>query len=319
MTELTSSITDKTSYEKFKPIITIVVGLISIGLFVGINLEGNLKSWDVYTKWGAPSSIDIFNGSYWGLLTSNFLHTEIWHIAFNLYWIWIFGKKIEFETDKTNYIFLIVTAALISSLAQLGFSDSTGIGLSGIGYTLFGFLFIKGRTSDEYKGFLKKKTIHLFLFWLILCVFLTQAKIWNVGNAAHIAGLVWGMALAYFSKFEAVKQWIFGSVLFLIIGSSFLWNPFATSWLSHKAYKLHEGQKMDEAIIVYREILKRDSDNEFAITNLAQLEKNKLYEKAYKYHTDSEFDKAREIYNQILKLDANDEWAIENLSRLPNE
>lgn len=319
MTELTSPISDKTSYEKFKPIITIVVGLISIGLFVGINLEGNLDSWDVYRKWGAPSSTDIFNGSYWGLITSNFLHTEIWHIAFNLYWVWIFGKKIEFETNNIQYVFLIITAALISSLAQLGFSDSTGIGLSGIGYALFGFLFIKGRTSDEYKGFLEKKTINLFLVWLVLCVFLTQANIWTVGNAAHIAGLIWGMALAYFSQFERIKQWIFGSVLFLIIGSSFLWNPFATSWLSHQAFELHENQKIDEAIVVYKKILKRDSNNEFAKTNLVQLEKGELYDKAYKYHEESEFDKAREIYNEILTLDPNDEWAKENLSRLPNE
>jgi membrane associated rhomboid family serine protease len=319
MTELASPIADKTSYEKFKPIITIIIGLISFGLFVGINLESSLESWDVYRKWGAPSSTDIFNGSYWGLITSNFLHTEIWHIAFNLYWIWFFGKKIESETNKPHYVFLIITAALISSLAQLGFSDSTGIGLSGIGYTLFGFLFIKGRISDQYKGFLEKKTINLFLIWLVLCVFLTQANIWTVGNAAHIAGLIWGMALAYLSKFQIAKQWIFGGILFIIIGSSFWWNPFATSWLSYQAYELHENQKIDEAILVYKEVLKRDSNNEFAKTNLAQLQKTKLYEKAYKYHADSDFVKAREIYNEILKLDPNDKWAKENLSRLPNE
>lgn len=319
MTELISPASDKTLNEKFKSIITIIIGLISVGLFVGINLESNIESWDVYRKWGAPSSTDIFNGSYWGLITSNFLHTEIWHLAFNLYWIWIFGKKIESEINKIHYIFIVITAALISSLAQLGFSDSTGIGLSGIAYAFFGFLFVKGKISDEYKGFLEKKTINLFFVWLVLCVFLTQANIWTVGNAAHISGLIWGMALAFFSKFEIVKQWILGGVLFVIIGLSFLWNPFATSWLSHQAYELHENQNIDEAIVVYMEILKRDSNNEFAKTNLKELEKAKLYDRAYKYHSDSEFDKAREIYNEILKLDANDEWAKENLSRLPNE
>lgn len=311
--------TDKTSYEKFRPIITIIIGLISIGLFVGINLESDLESWDVYKKWGAPSSIDIFNGSYWGLITSNFLHTAIWHIAFNLYWIWTFGKKIEFEAHQIRYTFLIITSALVSSLAQLGFSDSTGIGLSGIGYALFGFLFIKSRTSEEYKGFLENKTINLFLAWLILCVILTQTKIWTVGNAAHIAGLIWGLALAYIAQFKTVKKWTFGSVLFITIGTSFLWNPLATSWLSYQAYELHENQKFDGAIAVYQEILKREPENEFARTNLVLLEKSKLYDKAYKFHSDSEFDKAKKIYNEILKLDASDEWAKENLNRLPNE
>lgn len=314
-----SSESDRSSYDDYKPICTIVLSLICIGLFIGINLEGNLESWDVYRKWGSPSATDIFNGYYWGLLTSNFLHTEIWHIAFNLYWFWFFGKKVEFETNRIQYLSLIVTAALVSSLAQLGFSGSTGIGFSGIGYALFGFLFIKSSTSDDYYDFLDKRTINLFFGWLVLCVILTKIEVWNVGNAAHICGLVWGIVIAYSSRLSKAMKWVVRSVLFCLIGTTFLWNPFATSWLSHKAYNLHNDQKIDEAIVVYKKILKRDSDSEFAKKNLAQLEKANLQQRAYQYHSESEFDKAREIYKELLKLDANNDWARENLSKLPSE
>ncbi len=317
MTELETPTPEKESYQKFMPVLTIIMGLVSIGLFIGINLESEVYDWDVYKKWGAPSSLDLFDGSYWGLVTANFLHTEIWHIALNLYWIWVFGKKIEFESNKISYAFLVLTAALVSSLAQLGFSGITGIGLSGIGYAFFGYLLIKNRTSDAYKGFLEKRTINLFLIWLVVCIFLTELDILPIGNAAHIGGLIWGMFLAFISKFAPFKQWIFGSALFLTIATSFLWNPLATTWLSHQAFILHENKQYDEAILLYEKILRRDSDNEFARTNLDQLRKNELYEKAYQYHSKHQFDQAREAYNEILKIDPNDAWAKENLNMLP--
>jgi len=317
----TNDITQSTDNfpKKYIPILTAICCLASVFLFVGINLEGKPDNWEVYKKWGSPSGIDIFNGSYWGLITSNFLHIEIWHIAFNLYWLWIFGKKIEFESNKAYYGLLILTSALVSSLAQLSFSDSTGIGLSGIGYSLFGFLFVKSKTTEAYKNFLDKRTIAIFLIWLIACIVLTQTKSLMVGNAAHVGGLLWGMTLAYISKFNKFKQWVVGLVLFFVLASSIFWNPISTLWLSSQAFELHSNQKIDEAIIIYEKILNRDPDNEFAKINLNQLEILKLQEKAFELHANKKYSEARQVYNQILTIDRENKWAIDNLKLLPND
>jgi membrane associated rhomboid family serine protease len=318
MEEISSQPTDNT-FKKYIPIVTAICCLISIALFIGINLEGKADSWEVYRKWGAPSVADIFSGDYWGLITSNFLHVEIWHIAFNLYWLWIFGKKIEFETNKVFYVFLILSAALMSSLAQLAFSDSTGIGLSGIGYTLFGYLFVKSKTCQEYKNYLHKKTINLFLFWLVLCVVLTKTGAWTVGNAAHIGGLLWGALLAYLSKHEKYLQWSAGSIYIALLIILILHGPFSTAYLSYKAYEFHKNQKLDEAIEVYKKILKRDPNNEFAKDNLKQLQLNQLEQKAFDLHSKQKYSEARPLYNQILTIDKDNQWAKENLSKLPPE
>jgi GlpG protein len=316
--EITQPPTDE-SFNKYIPILTAICCLTSIVLFVGINLEGKLDNWEVYKKWGSPSVIDIFNGSYWGLITSNFLHIELWHIAFNLYWLWIFGKKIEFESNKTFYGVLILSSALVSSLSELSFTDTTGIGISGIGYSLFGYIFLKSKTAEVYKNYLDKRTIRLVIFWLLLCIVLTQTKALNVGNAAHIGGLLWGIILAYISKFDNYKQWAFGLVLFSILASSIFWNPFSTSWLSYQAFELHKNQKADEAIIVYKKILSRDPDNEFAKLNLKQLEVHNLQEKAAELHTNQKYNEARQVYNQILSIDKENQWAKDNLTILPPE
>ncbi|MDJ1491544.1 rhomboid family intramembrane serine protease [Cytophagaceae bacterium DM2B3-1] len=318
MEEISNPPTDIT-FKKYIPIITVICGLVSIVLFIGINLQDNRDTWEAYRKWGAPSMTDIFGGDYWGLITSNFLHVEIWHIAFNLYWLWILGKKIEFETNKAFCILFILSSALVSSLAQLAFADTTGIGLSGIGYALFGFLFVKSKTTEEYKNYLTKNTVNLFLVWLVVGVILTKAGTWKIGNAAHIGGLLWGVLVAYTAKFGKYLQWATG--LMYISGLTFLifYSPFSTSYLSYQAYELHKAQQVDAAIEAYKKILKRDPDNEFANGNLKQLEVYRLEKKAIELHTKQKYTEAQLIYNQILSIDPNNEWAKENLIRLPSE
>lgn len=306
-------------YRRYKPLITIVLSLGCVALFVGINMESRPIDWAAYKKWGLPSSDDIFQGDYWGLVTANFLHLEIWHIAFNLYWFLVLGKKIEFESKIGFYIFFILSAALISSLAQLGFSSSSGMGLSGVVYALFGYLMVKSRTADAYRGSIDNRTRNLFLIWLVVCVVLTETKILPIGNAAHFAGFAWGLTLALVSRFQWYKQLVIGCLLFGVIGTAFLWNPFATSWLSHKAFQLHKDQKIDEALLIYQEILERDSDNEFATINLKELKVYKLSENAFELHEKGQSREAKELYREILILDPNNEFARNNLEMLSSD
>ncbi|HYH13628.1 MAG TPA: rhomboid family intramembrane serine protease [Flavisolibacter sp.] len=318
MKETISQTTDNT-FKKYIPIVTAICCVTSIALFIGINLEGELDNWDVYKMWGAPPAADIFNGDFWGLFTSNFLHVEIWHIAFNLYWLWILGKRIEFESKKMFYVFLILSSALVSSLAQLAFSDGTGIGLSGIGYALFGFLYVKSRTVEEYRNYLDKKTINLFFFWLMLCVVLTKTGVWTIGNAAHIGGLFWGALIAYISKYDKYVRYSTGFIYLGVLTILILRGPFSTSYLSYQAYELHKNEKVEEAIVAYKKILRVDPDSEFARENLKQLELHQLAEKALDLHTKQKYSEARELYMQILNIDKENAWAKENLSRLPNQ
>lgn len=62
--EETINQTADTTFKKYIPVVTAICCLISIALFIGINLEGTLDTWEVYKKWGAPSVTDIFNGDY---------------------------------------------------------------------------------------------------------------------------------------------------------------------------------------------------------------------------------------------------------------
>ena len=59
-------------FKNYKPIVTIVCGVISVFLFLGINSETEPNTWEAIKTWGAPSTLDIYQGAYWGLISSNF-------------------------------------------------------------------------------------------------------------------------------------------------------------------------------------------------------------------------------------------------------
>jgi rhomboid protease GluP len=67
---------------------------------------------------------------------------EIWHLGFNLYWLVILGRDLEQALGRWKLVALFVCAAFVSSAAQLAVGGSTGIGFSGVGYAMFGLLWM---------------------------------------------------------------------------------------------------------------------------------------------------------------------------------
>lgn len=157
------------------------------------------------------------------------------------------------------------------------------------------------------------------MFWLVLCVVLTKTGAWTVGNAAHIGGLLWGMLIAYILKFSKYQRWSIGSIYITSLIILVFHSPFSNSYLSYQAYELHNNEKVNEAIEVYKKILKRDPDNAWAKGNLKQLQLHLLEEKARELHTQQKYNEARQLYNQILSIDSTNEWAKQNLGLLPGK
>jgi GlpG protein len=304
------------AYTDYKPVVTIVCSLACLVLFAGINITGP-NTQEAYTRWGAPSFAEVFSDSYWGLITNNFLHVQWWHILFNLSWFWPFGKKIEHHNHKLFYAFLLASAAIVTSTAQLIFSGATGIGLSGIVYAMFGFLLVRGRYDDAYRAFLSRNTTILFLVWLFACIALTRLGILTVGNAGHFGGMLWGIFLGFLSGFKP-KVWLPSGLVVVALMIAFtFFSKYSLAGLSFEAYQYHKDQQIDKAIAAYQKILDRDPTTEFGKQNLQQLKIYKLSIAESESEAQNRFDDARQRCNEILQLDKDNEWAKSALGRLP--
>jgi len=134
---------------------------------------------------------NVRRGEVWRLVTSALPHGDIFHLMFNAYWIWAFGTLVEEVFGHVKTAALFVLLALGSGAAEYALLTG-GIGLSGVGYGLFGMLWVLSRRDPHFAGSVDSNTTALFVVWFFACVVLTVTRIFPVGNVAHGAGALIG-------------------------------------------------------------------------------------------------------------------------------
>ena len=134
----------------------------------------------------------IRRGEIWRLFTSVFPHTDMLHLAFNIYWTWVFGTLVEQVYGHLKTAALIALFAVGSGSFEFAFAVG-GVGLSGVGYGLFGLLWILSSRDDRFRDAVDQRTVQLFVGWFAFCVATTVLKIFSVANIAHATGAVLGI------------------------------------------------------------------------------------------------------------------------------
>ena len=130
----------------------------------------------------------------WELLTSALPHLSIFHLAFNVYWLWVFGTSLELAFGRLRMLALVLLLAATSAAAEYALLQG-GVGLSGIGYGLFGLMWVLNRRHIRFRGSLPDQTSWLFIGWFFLCVILTYTGTMPVANIAHGVGALVGAAV----------------------------------------------------------------------------------------------------------------------------
>ena len=140
----------------------------------------------------------ILSGEAWRLVTPIFLHFGPLHILFNSWAITLEGTMIEVARGTRRLAILVLVSAVLSNLGQYVYMDRfepDGLhlfgGLSGVGYALFGYLWMKGQYEPEQGMILHPNTITTMLLWLVLCM---TGWLGPIANAAHVVGLLVGIA-----------------------------------------------------------------------------------------------------------------------------
>jgi rhomboid protease GluP len=197
--DLMSDNTDSIAPPDKPPIPWLTLGWVAICsiIFVGLLLNPQDGTTESLSQWGYLPGSRIWGGGVWGLITSTFVHLEIWHFGFNVYWLWQLGRRLEDALGWWRYLSFFLLAALLSSAAQLLVSGTTGIGMSGVIYAMFGFMWIARHRFTFFKEILDDRTIAMLLIWLVGGIILTALEVMNIGNAAHITGCLFGVAVAY--------------------------------------------------------------------------------------------------------------------------
>lgn len=265
-----------------------------IGIFLGLAYQNDYESWETLSRFGYLPAVSVWNGGYWALVTSAFVHFALWHVAFNVYWLWVLGSRLERAIGSLRFLAFFVVSAIVSSSFQLAESDSMGIGASGVVYAIFGFMWPVRHRYPHFNEVLDARTIQIFVIWLGGCVVATYFEILNVANTAHISGLLFGGAVAGAFVLHFKPRLMFAGLVALVVLSivPLFWCPWSVTWLSNKAYNAHVGERYEAAIVRYTQIIHRDPNNSWAYLN-----------RSFAFQARGELDKAQADLQMAREID----------------
>jgi len=187
--------------------LTIALMVVCVGVFLAGGLSPRVRLWqldrleffpiaDTVRPDSKAHGLDaIHRGQVWRLFTPALLHGDPMHLFFNMWWLLVEGTVIETRKGTRKLLTLVLTSALLSNLGQylwvLNFYPRLvpWVGISGVVYALFGYLWVKGVVAPEEGLGMHPSTVRIMLLWLMLGF----TGIMNMANGGHVGGLLAGM------------------------------------------------------------------------------------------------------------------------------
>ena len=213
------------------PVTTAIVG-VNLLVFVAMALSGvspAMPQIPQLIKWGADFAPLTLGAQPWRILTSNYVHIGIIHIALNMWCLWNLGALAERIFDRWTYFLTYTVCGLAGSLVSLWWHPmAVGAGASGAIFGMAGALI-----SALYLGHLPvhpgalRATLKSLLSFAAYNLFF-GAVVPGIDNSAHFGGLVAGLILGAVlarhltsppEERNSWRRWVFtGAGLILVFG-----------------------------------------------------------------------------------------------------
>jgi GlpG protein len=233
--------------------------IITLAFWTSNKMPGTL--WYTIGHFGLQDADAIWDGHYYGLLTSFFTHLDIMHILFNMLWLWQLGALVETSIPRWKYVLFLLGAGVVGSCCEIAVSGQTGAGASGVVYAIFGLLWAGRGAFTSWRAVATRHNLNLFVGWGILCIFLTYSGIMPIGNGAHWGGFLYGLAIGWLC-YAPRRRPIWGVVLALLAAvcvMAFTWMPWSLSWNWYRGNKEFERKHFRQAIDYYQRGLRLNS------------------------------------------------------------
>jgi rhomboid protease GluP len=188
-----------------EPRVTVTLLIITGVIYIFQLLTSYLVGYDYPAYLGVKSNELIVAGQYWRLITPMFLHGSIIHLGFNMYALYILGRRIEPLFGSLRFLGLYLIAGITGNLLSFLLTPSSSLGSS---TAIFGLLGAEGVFIYQHrKLFGKQFQVALRQIIQVALVNILIGLSPRIDNWGHIGGLLGGFVFSWF-----------GGPLFVITG-----------------------------------------------------------------------------------------------------
>lgn len=169
----------------------LTMALIGLSVLVSILMQFGESESTHWIYYAAPPNL-IPLGEPWRFITPIFLHWSMFHLVMNMFFMWTFGRIVEWRIGPGRLLALVLLVAVTSNTAQALVVGPIFGGMSGVGCGLFGYIWMQSRFEPLSGLRLSQGTVLFMLAFLLLC---TTGVFGPIANWAHGVGLGVGMAV----------------------------------------------------------------------------------------------------------------------------
>ena len=186
--------------------VTVYLALAIAGQSYGYPLNVGLvtQPFDVVGE-GALVPALVARGEVWRLASSMFLHAGFIHLALNMLSLYFLGAFVEVAFGRARFLALYLTSGLAGGLAYLYFGafDGSVVGASGAIFSLLGGVLGYSLRRGTFSW--QNPLIRQLLILTVLNLYI-GFSIPNISNAAHIGGLLSGLAFGWLAAPTVYSQ-----------------------------------------------------------------------------------------------------------------
>jgi len=175
-----------------QPVVTYILLGINILIFLLTIVLG-----DQVAVLGIKNNQAIVDGQYYRLISAMFLHTELWHIGFNGYALYILGISLERFYGHTRFLVIYMLSGLAGSIASFALLPFNSLGASGAIFGIFAATIPFWYHNRFILGDFRRRIANIA--WVIGINLVIGITSRGIDNWGHIGGLVGGLILGWFA------------------------------------------------------------------------------------------------------------------------
>ncbi|HUP27087.1 MAG TPA: rhomboid family intramembrane serine protease, partial [Chloroflexia bacterium] len=186
-----------------RPRLTLILLAVLSAIFMLMTVLGGsinaTENADLLVKWGAKVNGRVYQGEWWRLITSTFLHAGILHIFLNGSALYFIGMDLEAFVGKARFAAVYAISGLGGSVASFIFSpfNVPGVGASGAIFGLIGALAVYFGLHRRLLGARGNAQFRSILLVIVLNLGFGFSGILPIDNSAHLGGLIAGVASGF--------------------------------------------------------------------------------------------------------------------------
>ena len=175
--------------------------IINIIVFILTELSGQRNM--LFSSFGLVPNQVWTNFKVWQLFTYLFVHGGFLHIFFNMFVLWMFGKDLEIQWGKNEFLLFYFTCGIGAGLMTVLFSINSIVPIVGASGAIYGLLVAYGFTYPNRMvylyGLFPLKVKYMVLGLGVIAFFASlSANQSNVSHITHLSGMIIGVLYIYF-------------------------------------------------------------------------------------------------------------------------